>query len=157
MSITTTAVTSITLTYANASAWQVFNAANLATGGNLQQNWLDLTSALSGQYKSLLNSCAEEINILNVSAPYAGSAAYAVSATYSVSASTAANASYAVSAGILSGYSSIMTTTGSQVMTNKIKAQNHSSYTTGYLRNVIMSTTSATGGASGDIWFEYTA
>jgi hypothetical protein len=94
------------------------------------------------------------VSAINASAAYAGSAAYAVSAT---TAHAAASASYAASAGALSGYSSIMTTTGSQVMTNYLKAANLSSYSAAYIRNTYLSTTSATGGASGNIWFEYTA
>jgi len=64
MAITTTAVTAITLTYATGTDWSVFNASNLASAGNLQANWNDTLSALSAQYKVLLNSAAAEVNIL---------------------------------------------------------------------------------------------
>jgi hypothetical protein len=126
---------------------------------------------------SAIRSLNTAVSAINASAAYAGSAAYAVSATTAhaalfaasattaqgaLSATTAARAttanaaSYAASAGTLSGYSSIMTTTGSQVMTNYLKAANLSSYSAAYIRNAYLSTTSATGGASGNIWFEYT-
>lgn len=64
MSITTSAVTAIALTYTTGTSWSVFTNSNLATAGNLQANWNDTLSGLSGQYKPLLNSCAQEINIL---------------------------------------------------------------------------------------------
>jgi hypothetical protein len=118
---------------------------------------------------SAIRSLNTAVSAINASAAYAGSAAYAVtalaattalaaaSATTAARATTANAASYAASAGTLSGYSSIMTTTGSQVMTNYLKAASLSSYSAAYIRNAYLSTTSATGGASGNIWFEYTA
>jgi hypothetical protein len=173
------------MTYSGANPWTVFDSSNLCTGAALQVNWNDLASQLDGTYRPLLNSAVNELGILsgvsgaqyvgisgitgvstgssvysaiyslntavsaiNASAAYAGSAAYAVSATTAV---------YAASAGTLSGYSGIMTTTGSQVMTNYLKAANLSSYSAAYIRNAFLSTTSATGGASGDVWLEYTA
>ena len=84
--ISASVVSTISLTYSGSNPWTVFDSANLATGGTLQANWNDIASQLNGLYKPLLNSAVDEIGILNVSAVYAGSAAY------SVSAATAANA-----------------------------------------------------------------
>jgi len=175
--ISAATVSTITLTLSGTNPWSVFDSSNLATGGNLQVNFNDLASQLNNLYKPLLNSAVGEIGILSgvSGAEHIGisgiagigtgltvfSAMYSISTAVSAlnaSAGYAASAAYAVSAGTLSGYASIMTTTGSQVMTNKLKAQNHSAYTSPYVRNIILSTTAATAGAcnSGDVWFMYT-
>jgi hypothetical protein len=132
-------------------------------------------AAVSATYAVSASTAAQATTA--VAAVYSTSAAFAVSATTAqgaLSAVTAArattanaastalaaaSASYAASAGTLSGYSSIMTTTGSQVMTNYLKAANLSSYTSPFTRNIIFSTTAVTAGscASGDAIFIYTA
>lgn len=120
MSITTTAVSSIALTYTTGTDWAVFTASNLATAGNLQQNWNDMLSGISAQYKILLNSARDEVNILEGAsgAQYVGisgftatgvctgttlySAVYSMASTVSAintSAAYAGSAAYAASAG----------------------------------------------------------
>jgi len=174
--ISAAAVSTITLTLSGTNPWTVFDSSNLATGGNLQVNFNDIASQLNAIYRTLLNSAVDEIGILSGAsgAQYVGisgiagvstgssvySAIYSLNTAVSAinaSAAYAGSAAYAASAGTLSGYASIMTTTGSQVMTNKFVAQNHSAYTSSYVRNAIYSTTAATAGAfnSGDMWMMY--
>lgn len=181
MAITTPNVTAIALSYANTAAWSVFDASNRASAGNLQANWDALVDDVSALYKPLLNSAVDEIGVLEgvsgaekigisgitgistgatvYSAIYSlNTALSAFSVTASVTyAGSAGTASYASVAGSLSSYGNIMTTTASQVMTNYLAAANLSSYSASYTRNIILSTTAATGGASGDVWFMYTA
>jgi hypothetical protein len=169
--ISASVVSTITLTYSGSNPWTVFDSSNLATGGALQANWNDVVSQIDGLYKPLLNSSVNEMNFIEGAsgARYVGmsgidgigTGSTVFSALYAISTAVSAiniSAAYAGSAGTLSGYGNIMTTTGSQVMTNKLAAQNHSSYTSPYLRNAIYSTTAATGGAcnSGDTWLMYT-
>jgi hypothetical protein len=62
--ISAATVSTISLTYVSGGSWSVFNSTNLATGGNLQANWTDITSQIGAYYKPLLNSAANEIGIL---------------------------------------------------------------------------------------------
>jgi hypothetical protein len=117
MAITTTAVSTISLTYSTGTDWAVFDATTRCSAANLQSNWNDITSQIGALYMPLINSAVDEIGVhsgalasatadisaLKVSAPYAGSAATAqgalsaAGADYAVSALSAAGANYAVS------------------------------------------------------------
>jgi hypothetical protein len=55
-------VSSIALTYGSAGAWNVFNATNLATAGNLQANFTDIASQINESYQTALISAIYEIN-----------------------------------------------------------------------------------------------
>jgi hypothetical protein len=62
--ISASVVSTITLTLSGTNPWTVFDAANLATGGNLQCNFNDIASQLNGLYKPLLNSAVNEMNLV---------------------------------------------------------------------------------------------
>ena len=64
MSISASAVSSLSLTYASGGDWSVFTAANLATAGNLQANWTDITSQIGNGYVTAINSCISELTAL---------------------------------------------------------------------------------------------
>jgi hypothetical protein len=157
MPITAASVSTMSLTYTTGLSWGVFTNTNLATAGNLQANWTDIASQIDAIHRPLLNSAKSEINILE-----GVSGAYAIGMsgmTGVVSAATVGSSLFSLNSCIsaMGSYGNIMTTTASQVMTNKLKTQNHSSYTLPYARNIILSTTAATAGAfnSGDVWFMY--
>jgi hypothetical protein len=59
--ISAAAVSSISLTYASATAWSIFTPTNLATASNLQANWTDIASQISNGYVTAINSCISEV------------------------------------------------------------------------------------------------
>jgi len=68
--ISAVAVSSIALTYLTAD-WNVFNSTNLATAGNLQANWNDITSQIGANYATAINSCISELTALKSSSSIA--------------------------------------------------------------------------------------
>ena len=50
-----------------------------------------------------------------------------------------------------------VTLAGAQTFTAIKTAQNNTSYTTKQIRNVFLSTSTASGGSNGDVWVKYTA
>jgi hypothetical protein len=55
-------VSTISLTYSGTNPWTVFDASNLATGGNLQANFTDIASQINNAYTTAISSCISEVN-----------------------------------------------------------------------------------------------
>ncbi len=139
--IATGQLSAIGLTYANSAAWLAFDATRLCSGGDLQANWDRIVSAVTGQYRTVLNSATYEINLLEGTggAEYVGisgitglstgstvySAILSLNKTVSalnVSAPYAGSAAYAVSASTAANATTAVTAAAATTAINSVSA-----------------------------------